>query len=280
MKGMLRFTSAMAAGLAAIAAMLPATANAETYTAGIEASFPPWAYVENGEKKGIAVDAMRWIAKDQGIDVNFKDLPWPSLVPALGQGKIDLLVTGLDVTEKRDQVIDYSIPWYVNNDALMVPKDSDLNVVTALSNGATIGIQSGSTQYLWAKDNLVNNPDIDVSIKGYDSSVTAVEDMETGRVDSFMVDELTATEFASKRDDIKTIAILMAERPMALAVTDGDPHKLLGKLNKGIMNMVDTGNWRKIVKKYAPYMPIKNVPGYMPQNIDHYKNPPGIELDN
>jgi len=279
MKVMLRTVSTVLAGVVAIAAFAPA-ANAETYTAGIEASFPPWAYVENGQKKGIAVDAMRWIAKDQNIDVKFKDLPWPSLVPALGQGRIDLLVTGLDVTRERDKVVDYSIPWYVNNDALMVPKDSKLNVVTALSHGATIGIQSGSTQYLWAKKNLVDNPDIDVKIKGYDSSVTAVEDMEAGRVDSFMVDELTATEFASKRDDIKTIALMMAQRPMALAVTQGDPHHLLAKLNKGIMNMVESGNWRKIVKKYAPYMPIKNVPGYMPPYIEHYKNPPGIDLGN
>lgn len=267
---------ATAAALAAVLASTSLAASAQTYTAGIEASFPPWAFVEDGEKKGIAVDAMRWIAKDQGLDVTFKDLPWPSLVPALGQGRIDLLVTGLDVTRERDKVIDYSIPWYVNNDALLLPKDSELNTVTALSAGATVGVQSGSTQFHWAQENLVKNDKVDVEIKGYESVVTGVEDMMTGRTDSFLIDELTAMDFEAKRDDIQMEAVLMVRRPMALAVTDGDPHDLLAKLNKGTMNLVESGEWRRIVKKYAPYMKVKDVPGYMPEYIDHYKNPPGM----
>ncbi len=59
----------------------------KTYIAGIEAAFPPWAYAEKGEYKGIAVDAMREIAQMSGIKVEFKDLPWPSLIPALGKGE-------------------------------------------------------------------------------------------------------------------------------------------------------------------------------------------------
>lgn len=265
---------------ALFAACLATTGSvqAQEYTAGIEASFPPWAYVEGGDKKGIAVDAMRWIARDQNIDVGFKDLPWPSLVPALGQGRIDLLVTGLDVTRERDEVIDYSIPWYVNNDALLLPKGSGLNPVTALSAGATVGAQSGSTQFHWAEENLAKNDKVDVDLKGYESVVTGVDDMMTGRVDSFLIDELTALDFESKREDVEIAAVFMARRPMALAVTDGDPKDLLGKLNKGIMNLVESGEWRKIVKTYAPYMTVKDVPGYMPGTIDHYDNPPGISL--
>src|SRR3546814_6722132 len=52
---------------------------------------------------------MRAIAKAEGFKVEFKDLPFPSLIPALSTGKIDILVTGLTVTEKRSKVIDFTI---------------------------------------------------------------------------------------------------------------------------------------------------------------------------
>src|SRR3546814_5010713 len=96
-----------AVGLAVSASsLMPLTSGAaETYTAGVEASYAPWAYVEKGEYKGIAIDAMRAIAKAEGFKVEFKDLPFPSLIPALSTGKIDILVTGLTVTEKRSKEI-------------------------------------------------------------------------------------------------------------------------------------------------------------------------------
>ena len=84
-------------------AMSGAAQAKDQLVAGVEASFPPWAYVKDGKYKGIAIDAMRKIAADQGLDVTFKDLPWPSLIPALSQGKIDILVTGLNVTEEARQ---------------------------------------------------------------------------------------------------------------------------------------------------------------------------------
>ncbi|HCK18941.1 MAG TPA: basic amino acid ABC transporter substrate-binding protein, partial [Thalassospira sp.] len=68
-----RFSKLMpAATMLAMATFGSYSAQAETLTAGVEAAFPPWAYVESGEYKGIAIDAMRAIAEDQGLDVEFK----------------------------------------------------------------------------------------------------------------------------------------------------------------------------------------------------------------
>lgn len=57
---------------------LATTAYAQDpYTVGVEASFPPWAYVEGGEFKGIAIDAMEAIAEQAGIEIEFQDMPFP-----------------------------------------------------------------------------------------------------------------------------------------------------------------------------------------------------------
>ncbi|MDR9395818.1 MAG: ABC transporter substrate-binding protein, partial [Roseovarius sp.] len=152
---------------ATIVSATPVVAQ-DTYIAGVEASFPPWAYVEEGEFKGIAIDAMSAIAEDQGLDVEFRDMPWPSLVPALAQGRIDLLVTGLNVTPERAEVLDFSIPWWENDDEILVAADSGNNMIDVLCCGATIGAQGGATQYQWLEENLVNRDGVDVTLRGYE----------------------------------------------------------------------------------------------------------------
>lgn len=246
---------------------------AEPLVAGIEAAFPPWAYAEGGEYKGIAVDAMRAIAENQGLEVEFRDMPWPSLIPALASERIDLLVTGLNVTEERNEVLDFTIPWWENDDEVLVNIDSELNVVTALCCGATIGAQGGSTQNGWVQKNLVENDDFDVTLRSYESYVTAIEDMRVGRVDSVIVSTDTAEDFIDKGREVRIAGTITQGQPQALAVSRGDPNGILATLNRGIMELYESGQWQEIVHSYAPYATIRQIPATMPDYVRTYQTP-------
>lgn len=249
------------------------SALAEPLVAGIEAAFPPWAYAEGGEYKGIAVDAMRAIAENQGLEVEFRDMPWPSLIPALASERIDLLVTGLNVTEARNEVLDFTIPWWENDDEVMVNADSELNVVTALCCGATIGAQGGSTQNSWVQTNLVENEAIDVTLRSYENYVIAMEDMRVGRIDSVLVSTDTAEDFINKGREARIAGTITQGQPQALAVSRGDPNDILATLNRGIMELYESGQWQKIVHSYAPYASIRQIPATMPDYVRTYQAP-------
>ncbi|MFN2332001.1 MAG: transporter substrate-binding domain-containing protein [Halomonas sp.] len=248
-------------------------ALADPLVAGIEAAFPPWAYAEGGEYKGIAVDAMRAIAENQGLEVEFRDMPWPSLIPALASERIDLLVTGLNVTEERNEVLDFTIPWWENDDEVMVNADSELNVVTALCCGATIGAQGGSTQNNWVQTNLVENEAIDVTLRSYENYVTAMEDMRVGRLDSVIVSTDTAEDFIDKGREVRIAGTITQGQPQALAVSRGDPNEILATLNRGIMELYESGQWQEIVHSYAPYASIRQIPATMPDYVRTYQAP-------
>ncbi|TDX26958.1 amino acid ABC transporter substrate-binding protein (PAAT family) [Modicisalibacter xianhensis] len=245
----------------------------DPYTVGVEASFPPWAYVESGEYKGIAIDAMRSIAEDAGLEIEFKDLPFPSLIPALSAGKIDILATGLTVTEERSQAIDFTVPWWETNDVVVVPKDSGKNVFTAVCCGARVGVQGGSSQQAWMEENVVNSSDIDVELAKYDSYITAINDMGTGRIDSVIVDDTSAQEYVAAGRPVEIAGKIYIRAPLALAVTKGDPKELLPKLNQGIVQLADSGEWQKIVHEYMPGITVPPVPSNMPEFVDTYKKP-------
>ncbi|HYW76864.1 MAG TPA: ABC transporter substrate-binding protein [Gammaproteobacteria bacterium] len=251
--------------------------SAKTIVAGVEPSFPPWAYVKKGKFKGIAVDGMRAIAKEEGLKVKFKDLPFPSLIPALVTGKIDMVVTGLLVTKKRAKAVDYTIPWFESNDVILVPKKSDKNIFTAVCCGAKIGVQNGSTQESWMKKHVVPLKNFGASVKAYDSYVTAVDDMLAGRLTSVDTAATTAATFISNGRPVKIVGKIDLHAPLALAVKKGDPQHLLPKLNKGIMAMSKDGKWAQIVHKYIHGATVPNVPAYMPTWVNTYKKPvPGL----
>lgn len=257
--------------------LLSTVVSAETIVAGVEPSFPPWAYVKKGKFKGIAVDGMRAIAQKEGLDIKFKDLPFPSLIPALVTGKIDMVVTGLLVTKKRAKAVDYTIPWFESNDVILVPKNSDKNIFTAVCCGAKIGVQNGSTQESWMKKHVVPLKNFGAHIKSYDSYVTAVDDMMAGRLTSVDTAATTAASFISNGRKVKIVGKIDLHAPLALAVKKGDPEHLLPKLNKGIMAISKDGTWARIVHKYIPGANVPNIPAYMPTYVNTYKKPvPGL----
>lgn len=257
----------LGAGLSTVAAAQ------DSYKVGVEASFPPWAYVEAGEFKGIAIDAMEAIAEDIGIEIEFRDMPFPSLIPALAAEKIDILATGLTVTEERSEVIDFTIPWWETNDVVLVPKDSDFNVFTAVCCDAKVGVQGGSSQQAWMEENVINSSDISVKLSKYDSYVTAVDDMAIGRISSVIVDDTSAQEYINAGKPVKMAGKIYIRAPLALAVTKGDPQNILGDLNESILAIYESGVWQNIVHDYIPGVTAPTIPGHMPEYVDTYKKP-------
>jgi len=270
----------LVSGLVLLMCFIPFTAlsNSEVVIAGVEATFPPWAWVEKGEFKGIAVDAVREIAKIEGLNLTFQEMPWQSLIPALVAGRIDLVVTAVSVTEERAKVLDFTIPWWEINRVVLVRKDSGLNGVTALCCGATVGGQGGSTDFEWVKRELA--PKLGLKLKEFEDPVMAVADLEAGRVDSVVIDSDTGEKLAAEHPNLRIAAKFYAypPEPYALPVTKGDPHGLLPKLNRGIVRLYESGKWAEIVHKYIPGATILPIPTYMPEYVGSYQHPiPGLE---
>ena len=267
------------AAAATLVMTISSGAVAETYQAGVEAAFPPWSYVENGQFKGIAIDAVREIAKKQGFEVEFKDMPWPSLIPALASNKLDVLVTGMFVTQERNKVIDYTVPWWESNDVVVVPQDSGRTVASALCCKARVGTQAGSAWDNWINANLLKGKYItDVTLRTYEDPIAAMEDMRIGRIDSVIVSPDVAEDLAAKGRQIKVVGTIMTQRPWAIAVGKGDPKALLGKLNAGIVELYTTGRWADIVHAYLPTAAIPKIPGNMPKEFESYSRTiPGLK---
>ena len=233
-------------------------AEKDVYIVGVDAAFPPFTWVEQGEFRGFDVEVIQAIADLEGFSVEFRDLPWATIITALAQGKIDVIASGLTVTCERDQVIDFSLPYWEVDQAVLVREDSDLNAITAF-NGTKVGAQAGTTGYQWIEDNLVAQG-IDVKLRAYETYEMAVRDLENGRIAAVLCDTDTAQGFVDAGRKVKIVGIVRTGEQYAYAVTAGDPYGLLPKINDGLRKLYESGVWAELVAKYFPGRPVGPVP--------------------
>ena len=215
-----------------------AQAETKTYIVGTSADYPPFEWIDsNGNYVGLDIDLMRVIAVTEGYKVEFRDIGFDSLIPALQAGKIDIIAAAMNSTSERAKIVDFTDAYWKADQPIMVKDDSDLNIVTALSQGHKVGAQRGTTQADWIQNNLVDKG-VEVKLELYETNDTGVMDLVNGRIDAFICDAPEAKVF-SENNPIKMVGVIYTgeEGYIACAVQKGDPKKLLPLLNKGLMEI-------------------------------------------
>ena len=223
----------------------------KTYINGIDPDFPPFAYIDKECKPaGFDVESVDWIAKEMGFEVKHQPTAWDTIIPTLNAKKIDFIASGLSVTKERAEVIAYTIPYYEHKWSLVVRVDSDLNIVTGLSKGHTVGVQRGTTGANWIEDSLIKNG-VDVKIKVYDTFTLAIEDLLNGRIDSAVQDDTMVKQILEARSGLKEVGTWgTGEERYAYGLRKGDT-ELLNLLNEGLKKLMNLPKWEELKTKYS-----------------------------
>ncbi|HOP46303.1 MAG TPA: ABC transporter substrate-binding protein [Desulfobacteraceae bacterium] len=227
-----------------------AFAEEKVYINGIDANFPPFAYVDkNGVPDGFDVKSVDWIAKEMGFKVTHKPMDWDGIIPSLKAKKIDMIASGMSITEKRQEQVNFTIPYWIISQVLVAPKDCSISVDEILSNGNKVGVQRGTTEAKWMEENLIQKAKKDFSLVHYDSAPLAVEDVVNGRIVAAAMDDAPAKD-AVRKKPVKILGTFgMAEENFGYAVRKEDK-KLLDMLNQGLKRLMASPYWEELKKKY------------------------------
>jgi len=241
---------ALVLALALVAPMSPCLADQKEYINGIDANFPPFAFVDKtGKPDGFDVAVMDWIASNAGFKVKHQPMDWDGIIPSLNAKKIDLIASGMSITEKRKQEVSFTDPYWTVKQVLVAKKDSDMTPEKALVDGAKIGIQRGTSEAKWMEENLLKQQGKKLELVYYDSAPLAVEDVLNGRIVAAAMDDAPAKDAESKKP-VKVIGGFgMPDEQFGYAVRKEDT-ELLGKLNEGLKKIMASPTWEELKKKY------------------------------
>ena len=226
-------------------------AKGKVYINGIDANFPPFAYVDkNGVPDGFDVKSVDWIAEKMGFKVTHKPMDWDGIIPSLRAKKIDMVASGMSITDKRKEQVNFTIPYWKIAQVIVAPKGCTKSVDELLSNGNKVGVQRGTTEAKWMKENLIAKGKNFVLVE-YDSAPLAVEDVLNGRIVAAAMDDSPAKD-AMRKKPVKIIGGFgMASEDFGYAVRKEDT-KLLKMMNEGLKQLMASPYWEELKEKYKP----------------------------
>lgn len=223
--------------------------GADKLTNGIDANFPPFAYIDKtGEPSGFDVEAMNYIAKDIGMEVSHKPIEWDGIITSLLTRKIDIIASGMSITEERAKKVNFSVPYWVIKQVMVTKKDSPLSIEDILKGKKTVGVQQGTSEAKWLKEEAAKQG-WDFELRYYSSSPLAVEDVLNGRIDAAAMDDAPAKDAVSKKEVQVVGTFGMHEEEFGYAVRKEDK-ELLEKVNKALNKLMASPTWNELINKY------------------------------
>ena len=162
---------------------------------GLDDSFPPMGFRdENNEIVGVDIDLATEVCKRLGVELVVQPINWDSKELELTSGKIDCIWNGMTVTDERIEAMFLSKPYLDNRQVVIVEEGSKIAQVSDLA-GKTVGLQKGSS----AREAFDANP-IASQVKEvveYEDNVSAFLDLQAGRIDALLVDEVAGNYIIS-----------------------------------------------------------------------------------
>ncbi len=215
-----------------------ATVGAERY---IVASDIPWAPFEwaspEGDYLGFDLDVMRCIAVLMGYEIEIRPVAFDSIIPAVRLGEVDIGASGFTITAEREEVVDFSNPYWLSNQAVLVRKDSKFKSLDDLfCCGNKIGAQRGTTGADWVQSNLVDKG-VDVKLVLYETYPEAVLDLVNGRLAAVVQDEPASQQSLAAYPVLKVLDTIETNEYFGFLVASGDPKGLLPKINEGMLKL-------------------------------------------
>jgi polar amino acid transport system substrate-binding protein len=175
-------------------------------------------------------------------------MDFDGLIPALLNKQIDVIASGMTITEERAQVVAFTVPYWRADQAILAHRDSSYEF-KSLDDlvGKTVGVQSDTTAQLMLQD-FVNETGENINIKIYSSHVLAVQDLENGKTDAVVVDSPVAKMFENVRN-VKITGIIQTNENYGFAARKEDA-ELLNKLNNALKEFLNSAEWQAILQKY------------------------------
>jgi polar amino acid transport system substrate-binding protein len=220
---------------------------------GTSADYPPFESVdESGNKVGFDIDLMTEIAGRLGVELEWVDMPFDSLIAAVQEGKIDASISAFNYSEERDQMIDFSDPYYASEDAFTVAHGftgiiADPQDVAAFK----VGVQTGTTQDSWLTETLVADGALpEENLFRYDRVDQAMLDLKNGRIEVMMSDYVPAQALANQLGGLEIVYHgVLSSGPINVVIPNEDV-ELQQAINEIIKQLQDEGFIDQLAVKY------------------------------
>ncbi|KRM94157.1 amino acid ABC transporter substrate-binding component [Lentilactobacillus senioris DSM 24302 = JCM 17472] len=218
----------------------------KTLTVGLEGTYAPYAYRQNGKLQGFEVELGQQMAKKMGLKAKFIPTKWDSLIAGLGAKKFDVVLNNITVTPERKKQFIFSTPYIYSKSALILPKNSKITSVDQIK-GKTFPEGTGTENSIQAKKFGANV----IPSETFQNTVALISQ---GRAQGTINSREAFLSWAkdNPKNNLKTMNIStdkIAASEIAAMFNKNSP-KLRTKANKALKELRADGTLARLSKKY------------------------------
>ena len=206
-----------------------------------EATFPPYEFRTGDKVDGIDPAIIRHIADQLGYELKIQDMSFDSVITAVQSGKADVAASGITVTEDRKKQVNFTIPYVVAKQVIIVKTDSKIHSAADLKK-YTVGVQHGTTGDLYVTKNI-KEP------QRFTNGALAVTALTSGKLDAVVIDGEPAEVFVSQQSGLRILPEPLTFEEYAFAISKKNV-KLLQQFNRVLKEMKTSGMLDSIIRKY------------------------------
>ena len=228
------------------------TLNKDELVIGLDDTFVPMGFKdESGELVGFDVDLAKAVGEKLNKKIKFQAIDWSMKETELNGGNIDLIWNGYSINDERKEKVEFSKPYLDNTQIIVTLADSTINTKADLA-GKKVGAQNQST----AVDAVEADGDIMSTFDGgnlvtFEDNNQALMDLEAGRLDAIVVDEILARYYIKARGEekYKILNENFGDEQYAVGIRKGDT-EFVEAFNKALEEVIDDGQASEISKKW------------------------------
>ncbi|MGE0599656.1 MAG: glutamate ABC transporter substrate-binding protein [Dehalococcoidia bacterium] len=224
-------------------------AAAKKMTVGVKFDQPGFGLKDpaSGKVDGFDVAIAKEIAKAIGLsedEIDFVEAVSANRIPFLQEDKVDIVVATMTINEDRKKQIDFSRPYYLAGQSILVMKDNTTIKSVEDLNGKKVCSVQGSTS---EKNVQAKAPQAELlSLTGYAACVSSMKD---GRVEAVSTDDIILAGFAAADDSLKLVGGQFTQEPYGIGIKQGKDD-MVEFVDTLLANWFKDGTWDKIYNKY------------------------------
>ena len=226
----------------------------KTLTVGSDIPYPPFEQGKPGNYTGFDIELMEAIAEKIGRTAEFQDTSFETIFRDVAQGKFEAVISAATITPEREKAVAFSDPYYLSEQAILVPEGSDIESLDDLA-GKTVGAQQGTTGLELAKSESGAS-----EVRPYPEGPDAVTALKSGAIEAVIIDAPVAQNAVEKAGGVEIAEKVPTEEKYGIALAK-DNTELLEEINKGLGEVIDDGTYPKIYERWFNLEPPRAIVG-------------------
>ncbi len=222
----------------------------KTLTIAVEGTYPPFEFqTDTGELQGFDVDLMNAIARESGFKINYQNLPFAGMIPALQARSIDAAVAAMTITEERAKTVSFSRPYFRSGLAIAIRSDDQSITGFENLNNKRISVQIGTT----GAEKAAAIPG--AKVRSFDDAPTAIRELLNGNVDALLHDEpvILYAINSGNVEGVKVVGKLLTEEYFGFPTPKNSPN--LALIDRGLTKLLGNGVYAQVYQKWFGVKP-------------------------